>query len=150
MIGRQKKNWCVQKKGFPLEPRYAGMCTFSTKTFETLTHAIWDTGMYNFIFLPEPSGHHPRFKTYMNPFPCHIANPDKRWGDTLPPAVLPHHSQLRGGKMSILTFLFDRPSSCRNQYIVHFLMWEINKNTPTMVAAVALLLPWCPTPGSEA
>jgi hypothetical protein len=30
----------VPKKGSPLEPRYTGMCTFSTKTFETLTHAI--------------------------------------------------------------------------------------------------------------
>jgi hypothetical protein len=26
----------------------------------------------------------------------------------------------RPEKMSILTFLFDRPSSCRNQYIPHF------------------------------
>ncbi len=31
--------------------------------------------MYDFVFVPEPSGHHPRFKTYTNSFPCHIANP---------------------------------------------------------------------------
>ncbi len=35
-------------------------------------HAIWDTGLYNFFFVP---GHHPRFKTSTNPFPCQIANP---------------------------------------------------------------------------
>ncbi len=35
-------------------------------------HAIWDTGSYDFVFVP---GHHPRFETYTNPFPCHIANP---------------------------------------------------------------------------
>ncbi len=29
-----------QKKGFPLEPRYTGMCTISTKNFEILMHAI--------------------------------------------------------------------------------------------------------------
>jgi hypothetical protein len=28
--------------------------------------------MHNFVFVPEPSGHHPRFETYTNPFPCHI------------------------------------------------------------------------------
>jgi hypothetical protein len=27
--------------------------------------------LYNFIFVPKPSGHHPRFETYMNPFLCH-------------------------------------------------------------------------------
>jgi hypothetical protein len=26
-----QKNFKFQKKGFPFEPRYAGMCTFSTK-----------------------------------------------------------------------------------------------------------------------
>jgi hypothetical protein len=36
----QQKNLEFQKKGFPLEPRYAGMCMFSTKKFETLMHAI--------------------------------------------------------------------------------------------------------------
>jgi hypothetical protein len=36
MIGRHnKKSLGFPKKGFPLEPRYVGMCTFSTKTFET-------------------------------------------------------------------------------------------------------------------
>ncbi len=39
---------------FPLEPRYAGMCMFSTKKIETLMHAIWDTGLYDFVFVPEP------------------------------------------------------------------------------------------------
>jgi hypothetical protein len=48
----QQKN-LFQKKGFPLEPRYAGMCTFSTKKIEPLTHAIWDTGLYDFVFVPE-------------------------------------------------------------------------------------------------
>jgi hypothetical protein len=33
------------------------MCLISTKTFETLTHAIWDMGSYDFVFVPEPSGH---------------------------------------------------------------------------------------------
>jgi hypothetical protein len=28
--------------------------------------------LYNFVFVP---GHHPRFETYTNLFPCHIANP---------------------------------------------------------------------------
>jgi hypothetical protein len=36
---RQKKLLRAKKKGFPLEPRYAGMCTFSTKNVET--HAVW-------------------------------------------------------------------------------------------------------------
>ncbi len=27
------------------------MCTFSMKNFETLTHAIWDIGSYNFVFV---------------------------------------------------------------------------------------------------
>ncbi len=31
-------------------------------------HVIWDTGSYDLVFVP---GHHPRFKTYTNPFPCH-------------------------------------------------------------------------------
>jgi hypothetical protein len=30
-----KETWVFQKEGFPLEPRYAGMCKFSTKNFET-------------------------------------------------------------------------------------------------------------------
>ena len=34
------KNFRVQKRGFLLEPWYAGMCMFSTKKFETLMHAI--------------------------------------------------------------------------------------------------------------
>jgi hypothetical protein len=28
--------------------------------------------LYDFVFVP---GHHPKFKTYTNQFPCHIANP---------------------------------------------------------------------------
>jgi hypothetical protein len=32
------------------------MCTFSTKKIETHTRAIWDTGSYNFVFVPDPSG----------------------------------------------------------------------------------------------
>ncbi len=47
-IGRHtKKTWKFWKKGFPLEPRYARMCTFSTKKlrhwhmrFETLACTI--------------------------------------------------------------------------------------------------------------
>ncbi len=71
-IGRHsKKTLKFRKKSFLLETRYMGMCTFSTKKLR-LTHAIWDTGSYDFIFEP---GHHPRFETYTNPFPCHIANP---------------------------------------------------------------------------
>ncbi len=72
-------NWQIQKKllsfkknGFPLEPRCAKMCTFSTKKlrhwriqFETPAGTI-------FVFVP---GHHPRFETYTNPCPCQIANP---------------------------------------------------------------------------
>ncbi len=27
----QTKKWKFQKKSFPFEPRYAGMCTFNTK-----------------------------------------------------------------------------------------------------------------------
>ncbi len=30
------------------------MCTFSKKKIETLTHAIRDTGLYDFVFVPEP------------------------------------------------------------------------------------------------
>ncbi len=78
LIGRHsKKNFKVSKKGFPLEPRYAGMCMFSIEKlrhwrmqFETPAHTIS-------FFVP---GHHPRFETYTNPFPCHIANPiTDRW-----------------------------------------------------------------------
>jgi hypothetical protein len=29
-------------------------------------------GLYNFVFVLEPLGHHPRFKTYTKSFPCHI------------------------------------------------------------------------------
>ncbi len=65
-----QKNLKFQKKGSPLEPRYAGMCAFSTKK---LRHwQIWDSGSFNLDFVP---GHHPRFETYTNPFPCHIVNP---------------------------------------------------------------------------
>ncbi len=35
-------------------------------------HGIWDTGSYDFVFVP---GHFLRFKTYTNPFPCHIGIP---------------------------------------------------------------------------
>ena len=31
------------------------MCRFSRKKIETLTHAIWDTNSYDFVFVPEPS-----------------------------------------------------------------------------------------------
>ncbi len=31
----KRNNLEVRKKGFPLEPRYAGMCTFITKKNET-------------------------------------------------------------------------------------------------------------------
>ena len=48
------KNIEYPKKCFPLEPRYAGMCTFITKKNETQAHAILDTGSYNFILVPEP------------------------------------------------------------------------------------------------
>ncbi len=37
---RQTTKKEFKEKGFPLEPRYAGMCTFSIKKIETLMHAI--------------------------------------------------------------------------------------------------------------
>ncbi len=49
-----KKTFEFQEKGFPLDPRYSGMCTFRTKKIETLTHAIWDMSLYDFFFVPEP------------------------------------------------------------------------------------------------
>jgi hypothetical protein len=46
----QQKNLEFQKKDFPLEPRYAGMCMFSTKTFET--RAIqFESRACSFLFL---------------------------------------------------------------------------------------------------
>ncbi len=47
-------------------------CVCLVPKIEMLMHANWDTGSYDFVFVPR---HHPRFKTYTNPFPCHIANP---------------------------------------------------------------------------
>ncbi len=59
----------VQKKGFTLEPRYVGMCTFSTKKFETRAHTI--------LFLYQHhQDNHPRMETYLNPFPCHSGTHD--------------------------------------------------------------------------
>ncbi len=37
---KKPKKILVQKKGFLFEPRYAGMCTFSTKKIETWAHTI--------------------------------------------------------------------------------------------------------------
>ncbi len=51
--------------------------------------------------------------------------------------------------MAMLAFLFDCLSSCRNQYVCLFFRQE-QKNNPTMVAAVALHPPWCPTLNSKA
>ncbi len=67
-ICRQKN---CQKKGFPLELRYAGMCTFSTKRFET--RAIqFETQACTILFLYQyHQDNHLRIKTYTNPFPCH-------------------------------------------------------------------------------
>jgi hypothetical protein len=36
------KKLVSQKKGFPLEPRFVGMCTFSTQKFEKRACMIWD------------------------------------------------------------------------------------------------------------
>jgi hypothetical protein len=57
-----------EKRACPLS-QVRGNVYISYQKNETLTHAIWDTGLYDFVFIP---GHHPRFKTYTNPFPCHI------------------------------------------------------------------------------
>ncbi len=58
----------VLKKGLAPWARYVGMCTFRTKKWDTdacdLRHRL-----VQFVFVP---GHHPRFETYTNPFPCHI------------------------------------------------------------------------------
>jgi hypothetical protein len=76
MIGRhKKKTYESLKKGFPLEPRYTEMCTFSTKTFETQAIQFETWARTIFAFVPEPSGHHPRFETYTNTCPCHVDNP---------------------------------------------------------------------------
>ncbi len=48
---KEQKNLEVWKKGFLLEPRYKGMCTFSTQKNETHTHAIWDTCLLGFVFV---------------------------------------------------------------------------------------------------
>ena len=44
------------KKGFFLEPRYVGTCTFRTNKIDTHTHAISDTGLYSFVFVPDSLG----------------------------------------------------------------------------------------------
>ncbi len=60
-----------QKRASPLSPGTRERVRLVSKN-ETLRHAIRETGSYDFVFVP---GHHPRFETYTNPFPCHTANP---------------------------------------------------------------------------
>jgi hypothetical protein len=78
-LADKKKSYEFQKKGFPVEPRYAGICTFSTKIIETLMHAIWDTGLYDFVFVPEPSGHPVRDLRLIRIHFHAIANPFAWW-----------------------------------------------------------------------
>ena len=57
-----------EKKGLPLEPRYVGMCTFSTKRFETQIHL-------NSFLYQKPQDNQPENETYMNSVSCHIVKP---------------------------------------------------------------------------
>ncbi len=42
-----RKKRTLIKKGLPLEPRYAGICTFTTKIFQTPTKK---SGLYDFFY----------------------------------------------------------------------------------------------------
>jgi hypothetical protein len=42
------------KKGLPFEPRYVGICTFTTKIFQTPTKK---SGLYNFLYEDNPNKH---------------------------------------------------------------------------------------------
>ena len=74
-----------KKKGLPLEPRYAGICKFTTKIFQTPTQK---GGSYENIYIKimkKPS----EKRDPTNPFAVHLVNPllgkaSKNLGTLLP------------------------------------------------------------------
>ncbi len=66
-----KKNFEFQKKCLPIEPRYAGMCMFSTKKLRHWCMQLKASACMVLFLYQNPSGHNPRFETYTNPFPFH-------------------------------------------------------------------------------
>jgi hypothetical protein len=63
-----KKLRSFEKRASPLSPDMRE-CVRLVPKIEALTHAICNTGSYDFVFVP---GHHPKIEIYTNPFPCHI------------------------------------------------------------------------------
>ncbi len=65
----ERKNWRI-KKGIPLEPRYAGICKFTTKIFQTPTQK---GGLYKILYKDNQKPSEKRDPT--NPFAVHLVNP---------------------------------------------------------------------------
>jgi hypothetical protein len=47
-LHKERKKLQVLKKGLPLEPRYAGICKFNTKIFQTPTPK---RGWYEYLYI---------------------------------------------------------------------------------------------------